>query len=111
MNIREFVLPLLTVLRNSPYSSAHIASLRGTYQQKYASSDMALKLWGQLNKHFKSGTYEMTFGTTEPTIASQMAKHQQTIYVSGALCGFSEVAEPGMDAADYPWDTVGLKSF
>jgi isocitrate lyase len=35
-----------------------------------------------------------------------MAKHQQTLYVSGALCGFSEVALPGMDHADYPWDTV-----
>jgi isocitrate lyase len=35
-----------------------------------------------------------------------MAKHQQTVYVSGALCGFSEVALPGMDHADYPWDTV-----
>lgn len=35
-----------------------------------------------------------------------MAKHQQSVYVSGALCGFSEVALPGMDHADYPWDTV-----
>lgn len=36
-----------------------------------------------------------------------MAKTQQTVYVSGALCGFSEVATtPGMDHADYPWDTV-----
>lgn len=35
-----------------------------------------------------------------------MAKHQQTVYVSGALCGFSEVAIPGIDHADYLWDTV-----
>lgn len=35
-----------------------------------------------------------------------MAKHHQTVYVSGALCGFSEVSQPGMDHADYPWDTV-----
>lgn len=35
-----------------------------------------------------------------------MAKHHQSVYVSGALCGFSEVAIPGMDHADYPWDTV-----
>ena len=35
-----------------------------------------------------------------------MAKHSQTVYCSGALCGFSEVALPGMDHADYPWDTV-----
>lgn len=48
----------------------------------------------------------MTFGVTDPIVASQMAKYQQTLYVSGALCGFSEVAEAGMDHADYPWDTV-----
>jgi isocitrate lyase len=35
-----------------------------------------------------------------------MAKHQQSVYVSGALCGFSQVGYPGMDACDYPWDTV-----
>jgi isocitrate lyase len=67
---------------------------------------MALKLWGQLNEHREKGTYEMTFGVTDPIIASQMAKHQQSLYVSGALCGFSEVSEPGMDCCDYPLDTV-----
>lgn len=71
-----------------------------------ASSIQALKLWDQLHEHNKNGTTELTFGTTEPTIVSQMAKHHQTVYVSGALCGFSEVAIPGMDHADYPWDTV-----
>lgn len=67
---------------------------------------MALKLWDQLNEHRVKGTHEMTFGVTDPIIASQMAKHQQTLYVSGALCGFSEVSEPGMDCCDYPLDTV-----
>ena len=67
---------------------------------------MALKLWDQLNKHRKDATAEMTFGVTDPIIASQMAKYQQTLYVSGALCGFSEVSEPGMDCCDYPLDTV-----
>lgn len=28
------------------------------------------------------------------------------MYVSGALCGLSEVQHPGCDHADYPWDTV-----
>jgi isocitrate lyase len=59
-----------------------------------------------LTDHNKNGTTELTFGTTDPVAVSQMAKHQQTVYVSGALCGFSEVALPGMDHADYPWDTV-----
>ncbi|KAH6665078.1 putative mitochondrial 2-methylisocitrate lyase [Halenospora varia] len=89
-----------------PYSAARIASLRGLLPQKYVSSDMALKLWDQLNEHRKNGTHEMTFGVTDPIIASQMAKYQQTLYVSGALCGFSEVSEPGMDCCDYPMDTV-----
>ncbi|KAG9243170.1 putative mitochondrial 2-methylisocitrate lyase [Calycina marina] len=89
-----------------PYSAERIASLRGPLPQRYASSDMALKLWNQLNEHRKNGTFEMTFGVTDPIIASQMAKFQQTLYVSGALCGFSEVSEPGMDCCDYPMDTV-----
>ncbi|KAF4121382.1 isocitrate lyase [Geosmithia morbida] len=88
-------------------SAPTIAALRGSTDSiPRASSTQALKLWDQLNEHSKNGTTELTFGTTEPTVASQMAKHQQTVYVSGALCGFSEVAIPGMDHADYPWDTV-----
>lgn len=71
-----------------------------------ASSIQAVKLWNQLHEHNKNGTAELTFGTTDPVAVSQMAKHQQTVYVSGALCGFSEVSQPGMDHCDYPWDTV-----
>lgn len=65
-----------------------------------------MKLWNQLHEHRKNGTTELTFGTTNPVTVSQMAKTQQTVYVSGALCGFSEVSNAGMDHADYPWDTV-----
>jgi len=59
-----------------------------------------------MNEHQKNGTCELTFGCTDPLQAGVMAKHQQTIYVSGALCGYSQVSQPGMDHADYPWDTV-----
>lgn len=59
-----------------------------------------------LNDHNKNGSYELTFGTTEPLIAKEMAKHLQTIYVSGALCGLSQAAWPGADHADYPADLV-----
>ena len=94
-------------LPTRPYSARSIAALRNSVDvTPSASSTQALKLWEQLNTHRKNGTCELTFGTTEPTVVSQMAKHQQTVYVSGALCGFSEVAIPGMDHADYPWDTV-----
>lgn len=70
------------------------------------SSTQGVKLWNQLHEHRKNGTTELTFGTTNPVTVSQMAKTQQTVYVSGALCGFSEVSNAGMDHADYPWDTV-----
>jgi isocitrate lyase len=90
-----------------PYDARTIAALRNSIDAtSSASSTQALKLWAQLHEHNKNGTTELTFGTTDPTVVSQMAKHQQTVYVSGALCGFSEVAIPGMDHADYPWDTV-----
>lgn len=88
-----------------PYSAARIASLRGTLKKHYASSDMALKLWGILKEHAKIGTSELTFGATDPLVASQIPKYCKTVYVSGGLCGFSQVNEPGMDHADYPWDT------
>ncbi|EON98521.1 putative isocitrate lyase protein [Phaeoacremonium minimum UCRPA7] len=35
-----------------------------------------------------------------------MAKHLQTVYVSGGLCGISQATWPGEDHADYPADTV-----
>lgn len=90
-----------------PYDARTIAALRNSIDATPpASSTQAVKLWNQLHEHNKNGTAELTFGTTDPTVVSQMAKYQQTVYVSGALCGFSEVAIPGMDHADYPWDTV-----
>ncbi|KAF4961854.1 hypothetical protein FSARC_10040 [Fusarium sarcochroum] len=90
-----------------PYSARDIAALKNSVETTSSlSSKQAVKLWNQLREHHKNGTTELTFGTTDPTVVSQMAKTQQTVYVSGALCGFSEVAIPGMDHADYPWDTV-----
>ncbi|RSL52125.1 hypothetical protein CEP53_008189 [Fusarium sp. AF-6] len=89
-----------------PYSAKTIAALRNTIPISYPSSLQGDKLWHILNEHLKNGTHEKTFGTTEPTVVSQMVKHQQTVYVSGALCGLSEVQHPGCDHADYPWDTV-----
>ncbi|CAG9952955.1 unnamed protein product [Clonostachys rosea f. rosea IK726] len=90
-----------------PYTAQTIAALRTSIDTTNpASSSQAVKLWNLLHEHRKNGTTELTFGTTDPTVVSQMAKHCQTVYVSGALCGFSEVSMPGMDACDYPWDTV-----
>ncbi|CAK3876274.1 isocitrate lyase [Lecanosticta acicola] len=90
-----------------PYSAKSIAALRNlAFQIEYPSSAQGRKLWKILNEHNENGTYELTFGTTEPLIAKEMAKHLQTIYVSGALCGLSQAAWPGADHADYPADLV-----
>ncbi|KAK5125368.1 hypothetical protein LTR85_000477 [Meristemomyces frigidus] len=90
-----------------PYSAKSIAALRNVgFKIEYPSSAMGRKLWRILNEHNSNGTYELTFGTTEPMIAKEMAKHLQTIYVSGALCGLSQAAWPGADHADYPADLV-----
>lgn len=62
---------------NSPYPAERIAALRSSVKQKYASSDMALKLWNQMIEHEKNGTCDLTFGCTDPLQAGVMAKHQQ----------------------------------
>ncbi|KAF2448074.1 putative mitochondrial 2-methylisocitrate lyase [Karstenula rhodostoma CBS 690.94] len=69
-----------------PYSARSIAALRNIgFKQEYASSTQGRKLWRILNEHNAKGTYELTFGTTEPLIAKEMAQAMQTVYVSGAL--------------------------
>lgn len=60
----DIFVEMMLILSFSPYSAERIASLRGLLPQSYASSDMALKLWKQLNEHRDNGTYEMTFGVT-----------------------------------------------
>lgn len=103
----EFRGPGASTDRNRPYSAKSIAALRNIgFKIEYPSSVQGRKLWSILNEHNKNSTYELTFGTTEPLIAKEMAKHLQTIYVSGALCGLSQAAWPGADHADYPADLV-----
>lgn len=60
-----------------PYSAKAIAALRNTIPITYPSSLQGDKLWEILNTHARNGTCEKTFGTTEPTVVSQMVKHQQ----------------------------------
>ncbi|KAH6962154.1 putative mitochondrial 2-methylisocitrate lyase [Ilyonectria sp. MPI-CAGE-AT-0026] len=88
-----------------PYTAAQIASLRSSLPISYASSTQALKLWSLLHTHRQNETAELTFGMIDPILASQM-EGQKTIYVSGALCAFSEAECIGQDTSDYPWDTV-----
>ncbi|OHE93434.1 acetate utilization-3 [Colletotrichum orchidophilum] len=90
-----------------PYTAKSIAALRNIgFKIEYPSSVQGRKLWRILNEHNENGTYELTFGTTEPLIAKEMANSMQTVYVSGALCGLSQATWPGEDHADYPADLV-----
>ncbi|KAK1723235.1 isocitrate lyase [Colletotrichum acutatum] len=89
------------------YTAKSIAALRNIgFKIEYPSSVQGRKLWRILNEHNENGTYELTFGTTEPLIAKEMASSMQTVYVSGALCGLSQATWPGEDHADYPADLV-----
>jgi isocitrate lyase len=51
--------------------------LRHSQRRQYASSTQALKLWNILQEHLKNGTYELTYGATDPVVIGQMAKYQQ----------------------------------
>ncbi|KAF2023989.1 Phosphoenolpyruvate/pyruvate domain-containing protein [Setomelanomma holmii] len=67
-----------------PYTLQTVAALRTSLPTPSAvSSAQAIKLWNQLHEHNKAGTCELTFSTTD-----------------------RGPALPGIDHADYPWDTV-----
>lgn len=65
-----------------------------------------MKLWNILQESLDNGTYELTFGASDPVVVAEMAKQQKNIYVSGYACGLTEDAEPGIKQANYPWDTI-----
>lgn len=98
-------------LTHRPYSARDVVSLRGSLRQNYASNDMAKKLWRTLKTHQANGTASRTFGALDPVQVTMMAKHLDTIYVSGWQCSSTHTStnEPGPDLADYPYDTVPNK--
>lgn len=94
-----------------PYTAKDVVSLRGTIKQSYPSNDTAKKLWRTLKTHQANGTASRTFGALDPVQVSMMAKHLDSIYVSGWQCSSTHTTtnEPGPDLADYPYDTVPNK--
>ncbi|KAE8768382.1 Isocitrate lyase [Hordeum vulgare] len=102
-------------LTKRPYTARDVVLLRGTLRQSYASGEMAKKLWRTLKAHQAGGTASRTFGALDPVQAraavTMMAKHLDTIYVSGWQCSSTHTStnEPGPDLADYPYDTVPNK--
>ncbi|KAF5234550.1 hypothetical protein FAUST_7530 [Fusarium austroamericanum] len=90
-----------------PYSAESIAALRNIgFKTQYPSSVQGLKLWHMLKDHNANGTYELTFGTTDPLVAKEMPVSMRTVYVSGGLAGHAMANFPGDDHADYPADLV-----
>ncbi|XP_057451038.1 isocitrate lyase 2 [Lotus japonicus] len=98
-------------LTKRPYSARDVVSLRGNLRQTYGSNEMAKKLWHILKTHQANGSATRTFGALDPVQVTQMAKHLDTIYVSGWQCSSTHTTtnEPGPDLADYPYDTVPNK--
>ncbi|KAJ7981309.1 isocitrate lyase [Quillaja saponaria] len=94
-----------------PYSARGVVALRGNLKQTYGSNEMAKKLWRTLKTHQANGTASRTFGALDPVQVTMMAKHLDTIYVSGWQCSATHTStnEPGPDLADYPYDTVPNK--
>lgn len=94
-----------------PYTAEQVVSKRGTLKQTYPSNTQAQKLWKTLEGHASKGTTSHTYGALDPVQVTQMAKHLETVYVSGWQCSStaSSTNEPGPDLADYPYNTVPLK--
>ncbi len=93
-----------------PYTAADVVSKRGSLPvQPPASSLMADKLFALLQRHAAQGTPCHTMGAIDPVQQSQMAYHQEVVYVSGwaASSVLTTCAnEVGPDLADYPYTTV-----
>ncbi|KAK4766519.1 hypothetical protein SAY87_008161 [Trapa incisa] len=98
-------------LTRRPYTARDVVSLRGNLRQSYGSNEMARKLWRTLKNHQANGTASQTFGALDPIQVTVMAKHLDTVYVSGWQCSSTHTStnEPGPDLADYPYDTVPNK--
>lgn len=90
-----------------PYSAEEVAKFRNSIKTDYFSSIQARKLWKMLNEQVEKEEPVMTVGCVEPLLAAQMSKSGlKCVYVSGGVSGVTQVEEPGVDHADYPWDTV-----
>lgn len=90
-----------------PYTAEEVASFRNSIKVDYFSSIQGRKLWKILNEHRAKKEPIMTVGCVEPLLASQITKSGlKCVYASGGVSGLTQVEEPGVDHADYPWDTL-----
>ncbi|KAF8899206.1 isocitrate lyase [Infundibulicybe gibba] len=104
-----FDLPRFAAIKRS-YSPSAVASKQGSLPvQPLPSTLLADKLFGVLSKAAEAGTPVHTMGAIDPVQMTQMARHQEIVYVSGwaassvLTTGNNEV---GPDLGDYPYTTV-----
>ncbi|GJE86218.1 isocitrate lyase and phosphorylmutase [Phanerochaete sordida] len=104
-----FDLPRFANLKR-PYSAEAVTSKQGSLPVlPQPSGLLADKLWRLLEERAKEGKPVHTMGAIDPVQMTQMAPHQEIVYVSGwAASSLLTTAsnEVGPDIGDYPYTTV-----
>ena len=69
-----------------PYTAAAVVEKRGTLPVVYPCDHQAKKLWELLKKYASGQKPLLTMGAIDPVQMTQMAPHQEVLYVSGWAC-------------------------
>ena len=69
-----------------PYTAAAVVEKRGTLPVVYPCDHQAKKLWELLRKYASEQKPLLTMGAIDPVQMTQMAPHQEVLYVSGWAC-------------------------
>jgi isocitrate lyase len=69
-----------------PYTAAAVVEKRGTLPVTYPCDHQARKLWDLLTKYAAEKKPLTTMGAIDPVQMTQMAAHQEVLYVSGWAC-------------------------
>jgi len=102
-----------------PYTAAAVVEKKGTLPVTYPCDHQAGKLWDLLQKYATEKKPLLTMGAIDPVQMTQMAPHQEVLYVSGWACSsvlasgyllcvneLMAVNEVGPDLGDYAYTTV-----
>jgi len=94
-----------------PYDASAVASKRGTMPPDPLNpvNIQAKKLYSLFSRAAEAGKPIHTMGAIDPVQMTQMAKHQEVLYVSGWACSSVLTTannDVGPDLADYPYTTV-----
>lgn len=69
-----------------PYTAASVVEKRGTLPVVHPCDHQAQKLWALLQKYAAEKKPLTTMGAIDPVQMTQMAPHQEVLYVSGWAC-------------------------